>query len=294
MTKPAVAALRHHRTVTIGALIILVFLAWAWMFAGAGMTMAPAGSLTPNSAKEMAISGTDMTMAPALSSGQFVLTFAMWWVMMVAMMLPSAAPTILLYGQAASNSANPVRPETESFLAGYLLIWGMFSLLAALLQLLLSQFTLLAHPRMASGSGLLSSAILIGAGLYQLSPLKQACLRHCRGPAHFISRHFRPGRAGALRMGLLHGAYCVGCCWLLMSLLFVGGVMNLAWIALLTLLVAMEKLLRFGPQIGRIGGVGLIAWGLIILASWSGMTFNYGDGVDGAPWAGSSTTTPSP
>lgn len=267
MTKRAEAALRHHRSITIGALAILVCLAWAWMFAGAGMTMPHTVSLAPPPADGMSMSGMDMTMAPQWTSEQFALTFAMWWVMMVAMMLPSAAPTILLYGKAATNSANPVRPETESFLAGYLLIWGIFSLLATLLQSLLSQFTLLAQTGMASSSGILSSAILIGAGLYQLSPVKQACLRHCRGPAHFISRHFRPGKAGALRMGLLHGAYCVGCCWLLMALLLVGGIMNLAWIALLTLLVAMEKLLPFGSRIGRIAGVGLIAWGAIILAS---------------------------
>jgi len=180
-------------------------------------------------------------------------------------MLPSAAPTILLYGKAASNAAIPVRPRTESFLAGYILIWGGFSLLATALQSLLVQFDLLARMAMASKSWMLSSAILILAGLYQLSPLKQTCLRHCRSPAHFISRHFRPGNVGALRMGILHGAYCVGCCWLLMALLFVGGAMNLAWIAFLTLLVAMEKLLPFGAHIGRVAGAGLIAWGLVIL-----------------------------
>jgi len=234
---------------------------WLGMFAGAGMNMDLTVSLAASSSNAMSMSGT--AAGPLWSTGQFALTLTMWWVMMVAMMLPSAAPTILLYGKATSNAA--IRPQTESFLAGYILIWGGFSLLATALQSLLVQFELLARMAMASKSWMLSSAILILAGLYQLSPLKQTCLRHCRSPAHFISRHFRPGNVGALRMGILHGAYCVGCCWLLMALLFVGGAMNLAWIAFLTLLVAMEKLLPFGAHIGRVAGAGLIAWGLVIL-----------------------------
>jgi len=205
-------------------------------------------------------------MAPALSSGQFVLTFAMWWVMMVAMMLPSAAPTILLYGQAASNSANPVRPETESFLAGYLLIWGMFSLLAALLQLLLSQFTLLAHPRMASGSGLLSSAILIGAGLYQLSPLKQACLHQCQRPFPFFFTHWATTPAGVFRLGLMQGGYCLGCCWALMLVMLATGTMNVVWMAILGAVMTIEKMTAT-PRFAKAVGATLIAFGAVFVVS---------------------------
>jgi predicted metal-binding membrane protein len=246
------AALRRHRTLTIAALAALTLLAWAWLVTGAGMAH-------PQSRGDMG----GMAMAPeaAWTATRFALTMAMWWVMMAAMMLPSAAPTILLYARAATHGA--ALPASGSFLFGYLAAWGGFSLLATLLQLGLEQDGLIAA--MGSASRPLSAAILIAAGLYQLSPLKDACLRQCRSPAQFLSRNYRPGRAGAVRMGLLHGSYCVGCCWLLMVLLFVGGVMNLAWIALLTLLVAAEKLLPHGKRIATAGGVALLVAGAWLL-----------------------------
>jgi predicted metal-binding membrane protein len=120
---------------------------------------------------------------------------------------------------------------------------------------------------MGSASRWLSGGVLIAAGLYQLSPAKNACLSHCRSPADFLSRHYRPGWAGAWRLGLIHGAYCVGCCWVLMALLFVGGVMNLAWIAVLMLIVAAEKHLPLGPTIALIGGLTLLVWGAVTLAT---------------------------
>lgn len=270
MTTPVEAALRRHRAITIGALVALALLAWGWMFAGAGMGMDPLVSLAAHPRNDPGMPGmaADGVLPAALSAPwRFALTFSMWWVMMVAMMLPSAAPTMLLYARAAADSMNAVRPATESFLAGYLVVWGLFSLTAAMLQLLLERIGLLSQMIMASESRLLSAAILLLTGIYQLSPLKQACLRHCRSPAQFLSRHFRPGHAGALRMGMLHGAYCVGCCWMLMALLFVGGVMNLGWIALLTLLVAAEKLLPSGRYVAMAAGTGCIAWGAIILFS---------------------------
>jgi predicted metal-binding membrane protein len=145
--------------------------------------------------------------------------------------------------------------QTWIFLAGYLAIWLLFAVAAAVGQQMLSGGAMmLADERLATG-------VLIAAGAYQLSPLKSACLRQCRSPAQFLSRHWRPGAIGALRLGALHGAYCVGCCWLLMTLLFVGGIMNFAWIAALTLIVGVEKLLPGGEWLGRIAGVALIAWG---------------------------------
>jgi predicted metal-binding membrane protein len=129
----------------------------------------------------------------------------------------------------------------------------------------LEKIALLAPMEMALQSRRLSGAVLIAAGLYQIGPLKDVCLRHCRNPAQFLSRQYRPGPAGALRMGLVHGSYCVGCCWLLMALLFVGGIMNLAWIALLTLAVALEKLLPYGRVIGIAAGALCILWGGVLL-----------------------------
>ncbi len=184
---------------------------------------------------------------------------AMWAAMMVAMMVPSAAPAILLYARVHRHSLGRGTPPTAAFLAGYLACWFGFSMLAATLQIGLG------NAMVIGGKG--AAGLLMAAGLYQLSPLKDACLTRCRSPAQFITRHYRPGAWGAARLGLLHGAYCVGCCWLLMALLFVGGVMNLAWVALLTLLVAAEKLLPAGRWIARIAGVGFIGWGVALLAS---------------------------
>lgn len=198
-----------------------------------------------------------MTHAPG-----WPLVAAMWAVMMVAMMLPGAAPAILLYSRVHRHSINDSAPPSMAFLAGYLACWLGFALIATALQLAIaSPMSMALESRLAAG------VLLIAAGLYQLSPLKDACLNHCRSPAAFLSRHFRPGSWGAARLGLRHGAWCVGCCWLLMSLLFVGGVMNLLWIAGLTLLVAAEKLLPHGAWIARIGGVALVAWGIIVLAT---------------------------
>jgi predicted metal-binding membrane protein len=254
------AALRRQRALTIAALALLTLLAWAWLLLGAGMGMAPRAALHLLPAGAPARMA--MPMAPAgWSVAELLLAFSMWWVMMVAMMLPAAAPVILLYARAATAQATSVRPSTGAFLAGYLGVWGLFSLVAAALQDLLQRSGLVAQMTMDSTARWLSAAILVAAGIYQLSTLKEACLAHCRSPAQFLSRHFRPGPVGALRMGAVHGAFCLGCCWLLMALLFVGGVMNLAWVALLTLLVAGEKLLPGGRLLGLAAGLGFIVWG---------------------------------
>lgn len=270
MTAPVEAVLRRHRAVMIIALALLTALAWVWTISGAGMGMDPLVSFAPHKAADNAMPG--MAMGGAMAAAhpwtiaRFGLTLSMWWVMMVAMMLPSAAPTILLYARAAGGGQTSLRPATESFLFGYLLIWGAFSAGATLLQMLLEQSGLLAQMQMASQSSMFSAGLLIAAGAYQLSPFKEACLRHCRSPAHFLSRHYAPGPAGALKMGMIHGSYCVGCCWLLMALLFVGGVMNLIWIAALTLLVAGEKLLPFGRAFAIAAGVGCLIGGVYIFA----------------------------
>ena len=264
------SALARHRAVSIVALVVLTLAAWAWLLAGAGMAMRPPVSLDPNmtggaDASGMTMANMAMSSPSPWSMGHIALFFSMWWVMMVGMMLPSAAPMILLYARAGMSGDTRFRPATGSFLTGYLVAWAAFSLVAALLQIILELVGLLVPITMASQSRWLSGAILISAGMYQLSPAKDVCLRQCQSPARFLSLHFRPGSIGALRMGLLHGAFCVGCCWLLMALLFVGGVMNLAWIALLTLMVAAEKLLPFGRYASLATGLACIAWGMVML-----------------------------
>lgn len=239
----------RSRSITLLALALLTLLAWAWLLGGAGM-------------KSMAMPMEGMP-AMAWGANQWLLVISMWWVMMIAMMLPSAAPVILLFGRV--NRQSGTSPPTSAFLFGYLAVWLGFALLATALQHLLEQGGLLSPMAMASLSPWLSGGFLIATGLYQWSPLKDACLSNCRTPTDFLTRHYRPGAAGAWRMGLVHGAYCVGCCWLLMALLFVGGVMNLLWIAALTLLVAAEKLLPGGKWIARLSGVALIGWGAATL-----------------------------
>jgi predicted metal-binding membrane protein len=149
---------------------------------------------------------------------------------------------------------------------GYLSTWLVFSIAAAMLQLALQRAGLISAMMLWSKSALLSASVLVSAGIYQLSPLKRVCLRHCRGPVAFLTRHWRPGRVGAFLMGVDHGAWCVGCCWMLMTLLFVVGVMNLVWIALLALLVLAEKLAPRGVVVSRVSGAALVTWGLATLA----------------------------
>lgn len=265
MHDPLEAVLRRQRAVTLTALALLTMLAWGWLFWGAGMGMerrAESQFFPHGAAADHMTMG--MEAPPGWPGGYVLLAFSMWWVMMVAMMLPAATPVILLYARAAAGRSPEAKPATGSFLAGYLAVWGLFSLIAASLQAGLERFDFLAPVTMSSTGKWFSAAVLVAAGLYQLSPFKEACLSRCRNPADFLSRHYRPGRLGAFRIGLLHGAWCVGCCWLLMALLFVGGAMNLAWIALLTLLVAAEKLLPAGHRIAFAAGLAFIVWGTLI------------------------------
>jgi predicted metal-binding membrane protein len=182
----------------------------------------------------------------------------MWAVMMVAMMLPSAAPVVLLF--AALERRRGRLGRTAAFVAGYLVLWSGFSAAAAALQWALQRIAITnaAGPAL----GLFGAALVGAAGLYQLTPLKRACLAHCRSPVDALAGHWRPGRGGAFVMGARHGLYCLGCCWLLMALLFVIGVMNLLWVALLALLVLVEKLAPGGPRLARWSGLALVAAGL--------------------------------
>ncbi len=273
MGRLAEGALRRHRAVTAVALALLVLIAWTWLATGAGMAMDTQvrfglfphldGSGSATSMDGMAMAGE----AAGWTLSRVMLTFSMWWVMMVAMMVPAAAATILLYARVATHALPPgaQAPPTAVFLAGYLIVWGLFSAGATALHAWFEAIGLLAPHAMGSTSRWLSAGLLLAAGLYQLSPAKNACLSRCRSPAEFLSRHYRPGRAGALRLGLIHGAWCAGCCWLLMALLFVGGVMNLAWVAVLTLLVAAEKLLPKGRRVALLSGLLLLAWGIASL-----------------------------
>ena len=259
------ALVRRDRFVVVTALIAVITLSWTYLLTGAGMGMS-AFETTRMSQAGMS----DMTMmTPApWTTGYAILMFFMWWVMMVAMMLPSAAPMILLFASVNRKQREIGRPPvaTSIFAFGYLATWAGFSLVAVLLQWAFQQAGILS-PMLVGTNVIFGGILLIAAGLYQLTPVKHACLRHCRTPVAFISGRWRSGARGALRMGLEHGAYCVGCCWFLMGLLFIGGVMNLFWIAGLALLVLLEKTVPAGHWLGYATGFALLAWGVNVLAT---------------------------
>jgi predicted metal-binding membrane protein len=194
------------------------------------------------------------------------LLWAMWAVMMAGMMIPSASPLLLMYAVAARRSSQEaIGRQVYALAAGYLAVWVVFSLGATALQRVLADLLLLS-PMMEATSARASGTLLIIAGVYQLTPIKRACLRACQSPLGFLVSRWRGGSSGALRMGIEHGAYCVGCCWALMLLLFAGGVMNLAVILALTAFVAFEKLAPLGPHGARVSGVLLVAAGCWMLA----------------------------
>jgi predicted metal-binding membrane protein len=199
----------------------------------------------------------------ALCCASQILMFTMWIIMMAAMMIPSAAPMILIFTTINRKRRAQERPfvPTGIFLLGYLVVWGVFSAVVTLLQWRLHQTALLT-PMMASASPLLSGATLTAAGIFQLTPLKHVCLQHCRSPLGFLLTHWRDDLRGVFQMGLKHGTYCLGCCWLLMALLFVVGVMNLAWLAVLTVFIVLEKVASAGFYLSRVTGLLLLGAGL--------------------------------
>ncbi len=233
--------LRHDRAIVVGGVALLALVGWWYVAVGAGKTGG--------------ISAMHQPPLPAL--------ILMWWLMMIAMMLPSAVPAILLYARVRDiRGGDGAIAQTWVFLAGYLAVWLLFSVIAAGAQLLATGPSMRLHDRYAEG------VTLVAAGIYQLSPLKEACLRRCRTPAQFLSRHWRSGWTGAVRLGVLHGADCVGCCWMLMALLFVGGVMNLWWIVGLTAIVTVEKLMPLGDWLGRAAGAALVIWGVVRMTGY--------------------------
>ena len=209
-----------------------------------------------------------LMMAPAAESSStlyLALMFVMWWTMMMAMMLPSAAPAILLFGalsrkRAAAGAAIPA----AAFAGGYAIVWAGFSLAAVMLQLALARMVFF-DGMMEAHSVTLGGILLMAAGIYQLTPWKSSCLKHCQSPLLFFAHNWRSGMAGALRMGVAHGLYCVGCCAVLMGLLFYGGVMDLWWIAGLAAYVLIEKLVVRGPLLSRLSGGLLLVWGAAVL-----------------------------
>ncbi len=253
--------LKRDRLVITVAVALLTALAWWSLLLGAGTGMS-AGAMTTWQFPPPRVSA-----SPGAWSGEYWLTMlAMWWIMMIAMMTPSAAPMILLHARVARHAGHSASGHAlgsgAAFAAGYMVCWLGFSIVAVAIQFGLETLGLLDGMTMWSVNAWLTGGLFLAAALYQLSPIKSACLDHCRSPAHVLAQHRRPGQLGAFRMGLVHGAYCVGCCWVLMLLLFAAGIMNLVWIAGLTALVLVEKLLPFGAKLAPVTAALLAAAGL--------------------------------
>lgn len=247
------SVLLRDRWLVASALIVTTALCWAWIV--------PMGRDMYNNMDGPSA----WMMTRQWDLAHLLLLFGMWAVMMVGMMLPSAAPTLLIYAGVVRKSPDSEHASSHvyTFAAGYLLVWTAFSLAATILQRMFAHWLLLS-PMMES-RGWLGGALLIIAGLYQLTPFKRSCLESCRSPVAFIASHWRRGVIGAFRLGMAHGLFCLGCCWALMLLLFVGGVMNLWWIAALTIFVLLEKLAPLGVQGGRVSGLLIIALGVFYL-----------------------------
>jgi len=258
---PLETVLKRDRAVILAGLAGITVLAWAYMFYLA-WAMHPMDMGGMEMAKDQA-----MPQMQAWGSVELLLTFVMWAIMMVAMMVPSAAPMILLFATINRKLRQRDRPHvaTSVFLAGYLLVWTLFSVAATLAQWGLHSAALLS-PMMVSTNPVVGGTLLIAAGVFQWTPIKRACLVHCRAPFELLMSDWRDGNKGAFLMGLQHGAYCLGCCWLLMALLFVAGVMNLLWVAAIAFFVLVEKIVPGGPMIGRVTGAVLVASGITLLA----------------------------
>ena len=247
-------AVTYDRWLVLGSLLLVAGACWAWIVP---MARDMYGDMTGASA---------WMMTPSWNAAHLALLFAMWTAMMLGMMLPSAAPTLLIYGMVArrGDGATDAPLRVHIFAGGYVVAWTAFSGVATLAQWAFTDAGLLS-PMMETRAPFVAGAMLVVAGVYQLTPLKRACLHACQSPAAFLVKHWRAGRAGAFRIGLRHGWYCLGCCWAMMLLLFAGGVMNLAVIAGLTIFLLIEKLMPPTLQGGRFSGVVLVVAGVYMV-----------------------------
>ena len=255
---PVERVLRRDGLIVGFCIAALVLMAWWWLFRAAGI-----GVSAPSGAAAMADMGRDV---PVWTWTYLSSAFVMWSLMMVAMMLPSAAPMILLFARLSSQSEHG-SARTIGFAACYLFIWILFSALASVSQAGLVSMAAASEEALRLVDNKIAGILLLLAGAYQLSPLKAACLDHCRSPLAFLMQGWRPGWRGAMRLGMRHGLYCLGCCWALMLLLFVAGVMNLAWIAVLAVVVIVEKLAPpIMPARQIVAGLLLLGGTLMIVA----------------------------
>jgi len=249
---PLEALIRRDRVLVFSGVIAVTAIAWAYTIYVAQTSADMGASMTMSMGNMRSWSGVD-----------FCLMFVMWAVMMVAMMVPSAAPMLLIFATVNRRRKAESRPyvSTGVFLSGYLIVWTAFAAVATLGNWGLHQASLLTSMMGESSSGYLGGGLLLTAGIFQWSRLKYVCLTNCRSPLGFLMSDWKDGVGGALKMGLSHGKYCLGCCWVLMALLFVLGIMNLVWIAALAAFVLAEKVVPAGEKVSKATGLLLVAWG---------------------------------
>lgn len=271
---PLASLLKRDSVIVVAALTIITLLAWSYLWTLASQMGSDSHSVQSNPGMQDMPGMAMPVMMPGFSRWTLphaASQFAMWTVMMVGMMTPSVAPVVLIYARVSDQAA---RQGTQFappmwFVLGYLLVWTLFALLATAAQWGLERAALLT-PMLAGSNRYFGGGLLLLAGLYQWSPLKEICLVHCRSPIAFVLAHggFKTGIRGSILLGARHGAYCLGCCWMLMALLFVAGVMNLAWIAAIMVLVLLEKIAPYGRWIAKLAGGGaLVAGAWMLVAS---------------------------
>jgi predicted metal-binding membrane protein len=245
---------RRERVVIAAALGAVTALSWLYLYLRI-QPMADMADMAP------------ATFAP-WTAADFALNLAIWWVMMPGMMLPSATPMILTFATVNRRKRERGQPfvPTMVFTSGYLVAWGLFGVFATLADWALERAALIS-PMTGRLTPMLGAIVVIAAGIYQLSPLKSVCLRHCRSPFDFVLNHWRDGASGALRMGMEHGLYCLGCCWFLMALMFAAGIMSLLWMAVIAVFVLLEKLLPAGTWLARAGGAAMLGFGVYLLVA---------------------------
>lgn len=256
----SVAVARISRLITLAAFVAVGGIAWALLIESGALMAAMDGESWLSDLMRV-------LMRPAAAGPYLAAAVLMWAVMMIAMMTPAVLPVLLMFLRLERPSARGAMPFDGALLAaGYLVVWFCFALIASSLQWGLHRAALL-HTHALAAPPALAGGLLIGAGLYQLTPLKAACLKQCQSPLGLLVNHWRDGPRGAFVMGLTHGRYCLGCCWALMLLMFAGGVMSVAAMAVLSLFILAERLLPAGPWAAKLPGLVLIGWGLVTLVT---------------------------
>ena len=274
----ATSTLGRARRNLLISLVVLASAAWAFtvyesLHMGAPIGDALRGSMSADEMEGWPWTGMEgMAMggmsAAGWSVGAALVFVGVWTVMMAAMMLPAAAPMILTFASAQARRDHAAAVPTWIFIAGYLFVWSAVGVVVyGLVQVGADASSYLGSVDRAIWGPLVLGVTLVGAGVYQFTPLKRVCLRHCRSPMAFVALHWRDGRLGAVRMGIWHGAYCLGCCWALFAILVVAGIMSLAWMLVLTLVVFAEKVFPHGQRVSATIGVALIVLGVVVAGS---------------------------